>query len=129
MNTPVFQHVHLLCRDLEPMLQFWTEALGASIVRRRNFGDEPGAELSLGSQDVLLYVRRVSPPCNSPVPPASGYEHIGMSVKNLDAALETILKHPLVSVHTPPTVKGKLYVCFIQGPEGVLVELMEPLQG
>ncbi len=33
-----FHHVHLICKDLEGMINFFTEALGATLVARRNSG-------------------------------------------------------------------------------------------
>ena len=40
-------HVHLVCRDLEKMIGFFEEALGAKFVEHRKFGTADGATLDL----------------------------------------------------------------------------------
>lgn len=124
MTPPVLHHAHLLCRDLEPMLAFWTGALGATLVRRRKFGADDGAELDLGAHPAMLFLRQIAPDAHERTLPCFGYDHLGMTVTDMDAALEEILKHPLASLHTPPA-SGTLKFAFIKGPENVLVELVE----
>jgi hypothetical protein len=125
MNTPVLHHTHILCRDLEPMLAFWIEAIGAKLVRRRKFFADDGAELDVGVLPTLIFVRQIAPSANERTLPCLGYDHIGMAVKDMDAALEKILKHPLASLHVKPGMAGTLKYAFVKGPEDILVELMQ----
>ena len=41
-----FHHVHIICKDLEKMIGFFTEGLGADLVRRKKFGTADGASLA-----------------------------------------------------------------------------------
>ena len=41
-------HLHVICRDMEKMIRFWREALGAEFVEYRTFGDDPGAIMRFG---------------------------------------------------------------------------------
>ncbi|MDR1828327.1 MAG: VOC family protein [Methylobacteriaceae bacterium] len=125
MNTPVLHHTHILCRDLELMLKFWTEAIGAKIVRRRKFFDDDGAELDVGALPTLLYVRQIKPGAHERVLPCLGYDHVGMAVKDMDTALEKILRHPLASLHVKPGMAGTLKYAFVKGPDDILVELLQ----
>ncbi|MDR1828461.1 MAG: VOC family protein [Methylobacteriaceae bacterium] len=125
MSTPVFHHVHVLCRDLEAMIAFWTEGLGGKVIKRRDFFGDPGAELDIGSGTVLLYLRQVKADghetdLKSPLP----YNHVGLRVDNVDKALEKALTLPGTSVHTPAKDAGDLRIAFVYGPENVLVELI-----
>ena len=49
-----FDHLHLCWSDLDAMVHFWTEALGASFVRFRKFGGAEGAVVTLSGVQVFL---------------------------------------------------------------------------
>ena len=51
-------HVHLICKDLEGMIKFFVEALGATLVARKKFGTADGASLDLQGTTVNLRVDR-----------------------------------------------------------------------
>jgi catechol 2,3-dioxygenase-like lactoylglutathione lyase family enzyme len=42
-----FHHLHIICKDLEQMITFFTDALNAKLVIRRKFGTADGASLDL----------------------------------------------------------------------------------
>ena len=45
-------HLHVICRDMEKMIRFWREALGAEFVEYRTFGDDPGAIIAVYKRQV-----------------------------------------------------------------------------
>ena len=53
-----FHHIHLICKDLEGMISFFTEALGTTLVERKKFGTADGASLDLQGTTVNLRVAR-----------------------------------------------------------------------
>ena len=57
MNYRV-HHFHLVCSDLEQMISFMTETLGAELVERRKFGTADGATLDLAGNRINLRVAR-----------------------------------------------------------------------
>ena len=47
-------HLHVICRDMEKMIRFWREALGAEFVEYRTFGDDPGAIMRFGGLEIYF---------------------------------------------------------------------------
>ena len=67
-----FHHIHILCSDLEKMLKFFLDTLGAQFVSARKFGGADGATLDLAGVPIYLRVARegekiiASPSANPP---------------------------------------------------------------
>ena len=53
-----FHHVHIICKDLEQMITFFTDALNAKLVARKKFGTADGASLDLQGITINLRVSR-----------------------------------------------------------------------
>ena len=53
-----YHHLHLICSDLEEMIHFFSETLGAELVARRKFGTSDGASLDLSGVLINLRVAR-----------------------------------------------------------------------
>jgi catechol 2,3-dioxygenase-like lactoylglutathione lyase family enzyme len=53
-----FHHLHIICKDLEKMITFFTETLEAKLVMRKKFGTADGATLDLQGTTVNLRVSR-----------------------------------------------------------------------
>ena len=79
-------HVHLICKDLEEMLSFFTGVIGADLIERRNFGTAKGAVMDLQGSTINLRLARED---EEIVDPGSrsrfGYDHLGLEVDDLDA--------------------------------------------
>jgi len=120
-------HVHLICRDLEKMIAFFKEALGAQLVKRRKFGTADGATLDLQGIDINLRVARQGEEIRENLTPSSyGYDHIGLQVEDVQAAYDDIAKRGY-SFFMPPTEAAGLMIAFFKGPENITFELVQPL--
>ncbi len=118
------QHLHLLCRDLQPMIDFWENILGAGFECFRKFGPAEGAVLNLNS--VTKIYLKVAPDC----PPQgtaeyAGAHHAGVIVEDLDATLNAVRNMPGAAVSREPFMSGTLRCAFITGPEGIVIEVMQ----
>lgn len=124
MTKPFLHHVHLICNDLQPMVDFWVKGLGGTFGEFRQFGGADGAVVDLNSA-TKLFLKVL--PCGAQESPTThaGTEHLGIVVENLDATLAHIQTLPGCSVTKEPFVSGSLRCAFIAGPEGVVVEVME----
>ena len=73
-----FHHIHLICKELEPMISFFTDVLNAKLVARQKFGTADGASIDLQGTTINL---RVSREDEKMVGDASesryGFDHIG----------------------------------------------------
>ncbi len=120
-----FHHIHLICRDLEGMIRFWTGTLGATLVLRRAFGTADGATLDLAGMRINLRLPKegeaLREECAGSRP---GFDHVALEVTDMEQAGARLVRdgYPFVA---GPTDQGDRISAFIRGPEGVLIEVME----
>lgn len=120
-------HVHLICQDLENMIGFFESAIGARLVKRRKFGTADGATLDLGGIDINLRVAREGEEIGENQTPSTyGYDHIGLQVKDVQAAYGDLTNRGY-SFFMPPTEAAGLMIAFFKGPENITIELVQPL--
>ena len=82
-------HLHVICRDMEKMIRFWREALGAEFVEYRTFGDDPGAIMRFGGLEI--YFKEI-PQAKELQSGQVGYEHVGVYVPHLETSVESLVK-------------------------------------
>ena len=118
-------HIHLICRDLEKMLSFFTDALGANLVARRKFGTADGATLDLQGIDINLRVVRADEEISDhKFPSTYGYDHIGLEVEDIHAACDDLTQRGY-QFSMPPTDAAGLTIAFFKGPENITIELVQ----
>ena len=122
-----FHHVHLICKDLEGMINFFTEALGATLVARKKFGTADGASLNLQGTTVNLRVDREDEVMTGDASQTRyGYDHIGLQVDDVDAAYEDLRKRGFNFFMVPKDLPD-LRIAFFRGPEEITIELIQKL--
>jgi catechol 2,3-dioxygenase-like lactoylglutathione lyase family enzyme len=122
-----FNHVHLICRKLEPMINFFCNILGAKLIARRKFRTADGATLDLEGTAIYLREGREDDQIqDGPAHNHYGYSHIGLEVDDLDAAF-TELGRRGFTFTVPPKVSGAgdRRVAFFKGPDDILIELTQ----
>jgi catechol 2,3-dioxygenase-like lactoylglutathione lyase family enzyme len=120
-------HLHLICKDLEGMIDFFSEALGATLVARKKFGTADGASLNLQGTTVNLRVAREDEDMVGDASQASfGYDHLGLQVEDVDAAYQD-LKQRGFSFFMEPKDIPNLRIAFFRGPEEITIELVQEL--
>ena len=125
--TYSLHHVHLICRNLEQMISFFTEIIGAELIDRRKFGTADGASLDLQGTTVNLRVARED---EDMVGDASqsryGFDHIGLEVDDVDGAYKDLTRRGY-SFFMPPKDIPNLRIAFFRGPEDITIELVQML--
>ena len=120
-----FHHVHIICKDLEKMIEFFTKGLGADLVRRKKFGTADGASLDLQGTTINLRVARADERMEGDASRTTyGYDHIGLEVEDIEAAF-TDLSARGHSFFMPPTDIPDLRIAFFRGPEDIVIELVQ----
>jgi glyoxylase I family protein len=120
-----FHHVHIICKDLEKMIGFFTESIGAELVKRKKFGTADGASLDLKGTTINLRVVRVDEKLEGDASrTVFGYNHIGLEVEDIDVAF-TDLTAQGYSFFMPPTDIPDLRIAFFRGPEDIVIELVQ----
>ena len=120
-----FHHVHIICKDLEKMIGFFTEDIKTKLVRRKKFGTADGASLDLQGTTINLRVARADEMMEGGASrPVYGYNHIGLEVEDIDVAY-TDLSAQGYSFLMPPTNIPELRISFFRGPEDIVIELVQ----
>jgi len=124
MHMFKLHHVHLICRDLEGMIRFWTDTLGAELVLRRTFGTVAGATLDLAGIRFNMRLPKEGEDLREGAAGGCGYDHVALEVTDMAEAGKRLTGdgYPFIA---GPTDRGNRISAFIRGPEGILIELME----
>ncbi len=118
-------HVHIICKSLEQMINFFTENFEATLIAMRKFGTADGASLDLQGSTINLRVAREDEDMLEDFSGKPyGYDHIGIEVDNIDAKFEE-LKNKGFAFSIPPTDIEKIRIAFFDGPENITIELVE----
>ena len=116
-----WDHIHLRTPDVEATAAWFEAMLGAEIVR------SPGrTDLQLGGGRIFLAPVTsgdgVNPP---PVTPYQGLDHFGLSVVDIDAIAADLKAKGVVFTTEPFNLRPGIRICFIRGPQGISIELLE----
>lgn len=118
-------HVHLICKDLEGMIDFFVDALGAALIARKKFGTADGASLDLQGTTVNLRVAREDEKMVADASQDSyGYDHLGLQVEDVDAAFQDLKKRGFAFFMEPKDI-SELRIAFFRGPEDITIELVQ----
>ena len=86
-----FHHLHLICKDLEKMIGFFTDALGARLLKREQFGGADGATLDLNGTSISLRVEKKDEIIIGDASQTHyGYDHIALQVEDLQKAMQEL---------------------------------------
>ena len=120
-----FHHLHLICKDLESMISFFTEVLGAQLIVRKKFGTADGASLDLQGNMINLRIARDDETMTGDASESRyGYDHLALEVENMDEAYKDLTGRGYNFV-LPPTDTGDIKVAFFKGAEDITIELLQ----
>ena len=124
MNTFKVNHLHIICKDLQNMIDFWTKGIGARFKEYRSFGGADGAVLKLDTLQVNLRVPKEHETADRELSSCLGYDHLGLEVENLDEACQRLVDYGC-SINSGPTELQDRKIVFLSGPETITLELMQ----
>ena len=120
-----FHHIHLIIRDLQKMIDFYTEHFGAKLIAMRKFGTVDGASLDLDGITLNLRLPQEGEKLGDGASgKIFGYHHIGIAVDDIDAKYKELTEKGYV-FSAPPKDAGKLRIAFFDGPENTTIELVQ----
>ena len=125
MSVPFCHHIHINCCDLKTMVDFWVKGFGAKLEEFRKFGELEGAVLDINSSRAKLYLREQQCERQDKTAPRSGVDHLGMAVPDMDKALAELTALPGVTLAKEPFMSKSNRCAFINGPEGISIELVQ----
>ncbi|HYA07887.1 MAG TPA: VOC family protein [Xanthobacteraceae bacterium] len=120
-----WDHIHLRTTDPEAMAQWFETMLGAEVLRSVQQG-KPRIDLKLGGANIFIAPVVDGDGTNAaPTIPYRGLDHFGLTVSGIDAIAAELKSKGVEFTREPTTVRPGVRVCFIRGPEGVSIELLE----
>ena len=83
-------------------------------------------DVNLGGAKIFIAPLEGDSAVNPPPPhPHQGLDHFGLTVKDIDAVAAEIKAKGVTFTREPTTIRPGVRICFIRGPEGISVELLE----
>ncbi len=125
MPTYWHDHIHLTTADAVKTAEFYETMFAARRVNTREMaGGRTSVELDLNGARVLIIERD-----NKPAPAAAeagyGIEHFGILTDNIETAVADLKAKGVKFRDEVREAMPGLKICFLWGPENVLIELME----
>ena len=125
MAQYTWDHIHLRSPDPEATATWFERMLGAEVIRSMQLG-EPRIDLKLGGANIFIApvkpTEGVNPP---PTTPYQGLDHFGLTCTGIDAIAADLKAKGVEFTREPTTVRPGVRVCFIRGPQGISIELLE----
>jgi len=120
-----FDHIHLFTADPEGMAKYFESILGAEVIRTSP-GGQPRIDLKLGGANIfILDVSGNANAVDGAAHPHRGLDHFGLSVQDIDRVCDELKAKGAKFTRGPETVRPGTRIAFIEGPEGVSIELLE----
>jgi catechol 2,3-dioxygenase-like lactoylglutathione lyase family enzyme len=125
MATFTWDHIHLRSPDPEATAQWYEKMLGAQVIRSMQQG-APRIDLKIGGANIFIAPVKVGDGVNPPpTTPYQGLDHFGLSVTGIDAIAAELKAKGVEFTREPTTVRPGVRVCFLRGPQGVSIELLD----
>ena len=125
MSNFTYDHIHLRSTDPEKTAAYYERMFDAQIIRSMQEG-KPRIDMKIGGQDVFIAPvppgSGVNPP---PVTPYQGLDHFGLRVKNIDKVVADLKAKGAEFTMELNSPRPGIRICFVRGPEGVSIELLE----
>lgn len=126
MATFTFHHIHLRSPNPEETAQYFERMFGAEVIRTVQQG-KPRIDLKLGGADIFIApVTAGDGVASPPVTPYQGLDHFGLRVSGIDAIAADLKAKGAEFTMEPTTIRPGTRICFIRGPQGVSIELVDP---
>ena len=125
MPQLAFDHIHLRSPDPEATAGWFETMLGAEVIRSMQQG-APRIDLKLGGANIFIAPVKggdgVNPP---PVTPYQGLDHFGLRVKDIDKVVADLKAKGAEFTMELNSPRPGIKICFVRGPEGVSIEVLE----
>jgi catechol 2,3-dioxygenase-like lactoylglutathione lyase family enzyme len=125
MAKYTWDHIHLRSPDPEATAAWFERMLGAEVLRSTQQG-RPRIDLKLGGAHIFIAPvasgEGVNPP---PSTPYQGLDHFGLTVSGIDAVAAELKAKGVTFTKEPTTVRPGVRICFIRGPQGISIELLD----
>ena len=125
MTSFTFDHIHLFSPDPESTAAYYERIFGAEVIRSMQQG-KPRIDLKLGGANIFIMDVSQDPKAKAlPGHPHQGVDHFGFAVKEIDKLCAELKAKGAVLTRGPETARPGVRIAFVEGPEGVSIELLD----
>jgi len=120
-------HTMIRVGDLEKSIQFYTEALGMELLRRKDY---PGGEFTLaflgyGSEEETAVIELTHNWGTSSYELGSGFGHIAIETVDIEGACDRVREFGGQVTREPGPMKhGTTVIAFVRDPDGYAIEFI-----
>jgi len=125
MSTFTYDHIHIRSTDPEKTAAYYERMFDAQIIRSMQQG-ETRIDMKIGGQDVFIATVKPGSGVNAPpVTPYQGLDHFGLRVTNIDKVVADLKAKGAEFTMELNSPRPGIKICFVRGPEGVSIEVLE----
>jgi catechol 2,3-dioxygenase-like lactoylglutathione lyase family enzyme len=125
MATFTYDHVHIRSTDPEKTAAYYERMFEAEIIRTMQDG-ATRIDMKIGGANVFIAPvaagSGVNPP---PVTPYQGLDHFGLQVNDIDKVVADLKAKGAEFTMELKQARPGVRICFVRGPEGVSIEVLE----
>ena len=118
-------HIHIFTDFPEETAHWFSDMFGGELLHSSQSDGRPRVDVKFGS--VFLYVSRPPPDSHAALTEQRrrrGVDHLAFAVEDVDAALAILAGKGARVLDKPETPRPGVRTAFVEGPEGIRVELM-----
>ena len=125
MATFTYDHIHIRSTDPEKTAAYYERMFEAEIIRTMQDG-ATRIDMKIGGANVFIAPvtagSGVNPP---PVTPYQGLDHFGLQVNDIDNVVADLKAKGAEFTMELKQARPGVRICFVRGPEGVSIEVLE----
>jgi catechol 2,3-dioxygenase-like lactoylglutathione lyase family enzyme len=118
-------HIHYVSNNLEEMTKYFEKVFGAKETSRTEARGYPMIRMDVFGTTISFLGTEPNAGQLDPGKGKRGLDHLGFKVKNLEETLEDIKKKGVKVAIGPSVTPAGVKFAFIDGPEGIRIELVE----
>jgi lactoylglutathione lyase len=121
-----WDHIHLRSPDPEKTAAFYQRMFGAEIIRSTMPNGAARIDMKIGGGDIFIAEVKAGDGVNAPPQtPYQGLDHFGLRVKDIDKVVADLKAKGAEFTMELNEPRPGIRICFIRGPEGVSIEVLE----
>ena len=120
-----WDHVHILCGDVDAAVKFFADHFRGKEISRQQLRGLPMVRMDVMGLDIAFLGADPQSPMLLPGKGYRGLDHMGFKVDDLDRTLEELKAKGVTLNAAPGVTAAGIKYGFINGPEGIRIELIE----
>lgn len=118
-------HIHLLSGQVEEMIGYFAKVFEGKVVARGELRGFPMVRMDVYGAPISILGTDPVAGQLEPGKGKKGLDHFGFKVKNLEETVKILKARGAKFSVEPTTTPSGIKIAFIEGPEGIRIELVE----